>query len=262
MQEPSSSLSEPKARSERALSLVSLGLLALQAALDAPAFPRATLAVAAAAALVALLAARAAQGPARAVVALVACIVVAMRLGVVWQLAMVLALAAYAGLSRLAPALRPPEGWRAAGGLPKRWTALVGGVTPVALVGWLAFARPDLRDITGSELLQVSTPVLIAGGAVFAVLNATLEEVIWRGVLQPSLAAAWGARVAVVLQAASFGAQHAHGFPRGLLGVFLAGSWAVMLGLLRQRSRGLLAPVLAHIVADATIAALVIGMLR
>ena len=246
-------LSEPEARTGRALSLVSLGLLALQAALDPPAFPRATLAVAAAAALVALLAARAAQGPARAVAALVACIVVAMRLGVVWQLAMVLALAAYAGLSRLAPALRPPEGWRAAGELPKRWTALV---------GWLALARPDLRDITGSELLQVSTPVLLAGGAVFAVLNATLEEVIWRGVLQPSLTAAWGARVAVVLQAASFGAQHAHGFPRGLLGVFLAGSWAVMLGLLRQHARGLLAPVLAHIVADATIAALVIGMLR
>ncbi|WP_437817418.1 CPBP family intramembrane glutamic endopeptidase [Sorangium sp. So ce1078] len=262
MQEPTFALSQLDARTDRALSLVSLGLLALQAALDVREFPRATLAVAAAAVAAALLAARVARGPARPVAALAACVVVAMRLGVVWQLAMILALAGYGGLSRLVPALRPPEGWRAAGGLPKGWTALVGGVTPVALVGWLAIARPDLRDITGSELLQVSTPVLIAGGAVFAVLNATLEEAIWRGVLQPSLAAAWGARAAVALQAASFGAQHAHGFPRGLLGVFLAGSWAVMLGLLRQHSRGLLAPVLAHVVADATIAALVIGMIR
>jgi membrane protease YdiL (CAAX protease family) len=262
MQEPPPALPPPKALADRALCLASLGLWALQAALDARAFPRATLAIAAAAALTALLAARVARGPARAVAALAACVVAAMRLGVVWQLAMILALAAYYALSRIVPALRPPEGWGSAGGIPRRWTALVGGITPGALVAWLAIARPDLGDITGSELLRVSTPVLVAGGVVFAVLNATLEELLWRGVIQTSLAATWSPRAAVLLQAASFGAQHTHGFPRGLFGVLLAGTWGVMLGLLRQRARGLRAPVLAHVVADATIAALVIGMLR
>jgi uncharacterized protein len=65
-----------------------------------------------------------------------------------------------------------------------------------------------------------------------------------------------------VLQAGSFGLQHAHGFPRGVIGVALAGSWAVMLGVLRHRSRGLFAPTLAHVVADATIAVLVLTIVR
>ena len=44
------------------------------------------------------------------------------------------------------------------------------------------------------------------------------------------------------------------------IGVVLAGVWGGMLGLLRQRAGGLLAPVLAHIVADATIATILITL--
>jgi membrane protease YdiL (CAAX protease family) len=40
--------------------------------------------------------------------------------------------------------------------------------------------------------------------------------------------------------------------------VTLAGAWAIGLGWLRTKGGGLLAPMLAHIVADATIAAIVI----
>ena len=57
-----------------------------------------------------------------------------------------------------------------------------------------------------------------------------------------------------MLQATSFGVARAHGFPRGVTGVLLAGVWGYLLGLLRQRTGGLLAPVLAHVVADGTIA--------
>jgi hypothetical protein len=56
--------------------------------------------------------------------------------------------------------------------------------------------------------------------------------------------------------------MHVHGFPRGVSGVVLAGAWGGMLGKLRQRAGGLLAPVLAHIVADATIASIIILMAR
>ncbi len=82
---------------------------------------------------------------------------------------------------------------------------------------------------------------------------------IWRGVLQPALADAGGVAFAVVIQAASFGLHHAHGFPRGPIGVGLVFVWALMLGALRHRSRGVLAPLLAHLVADAVIAGIVIG---
>ena len=56
----------------------------------------------------------------------------------------------------------------------------------------------------------------------------------------------------------SFGLAHAHGFPRGVIGVVLAGSWAAMLGVLRHHTRGLAAPIVAHVVADATIATVVL----
>ena len=60
-------------------------------------------------------------------------------------------------------------------------------------------------------------------------------------------------------QALSFGVQRLHGFPRRPMGVLLATAWALMLGFLRDRSQGLWAPFLAHVVADATIAILVLG---
>ena len=253
---------------DRALTLAALVALGLHAALDVRVRPRATLAVALCTAALALVAARSLPARSRSaraspsICALAACLTVSVQTGLVWQGSMLLALAAYAVLGKLFPAIRPPEGWLGRGRL--RWgaIALVGGVTPGALTAWLALAHPDLRDITGSELLKVPFPVLVAGGVLFAFLNATLEETVWRGIFQRSLTEAWGPRAAVAIQALSFGAQHAHGFPRGLLGVGLAGAWGVMLGALRLYAGGLLAPVLAHVVADATIAILVIARLQ
>jgi membrane protease YdiL (CAAX protease family) len=100
--------------------------------------------------------------------------------------------------------------------------------------------------------------MLLLGAIAFAVLNAWMEELIWRGVFQTTLARVWGVPTAIGLQAVSFGVQHAHGFPRGAMGVVLAGSWAAMLGALRVHTRGLRAPVIAHVVADATIAVTVL----
>jgi membrane protease YdiL (CAAX protease family) len=171
---------------------------------------------------------------------------------------MLIAVVAFLALARAVPSLRPSASWRARGRVPIGWTALVGGVTPVALGSWVFLFRPDLSDVVGSYVPDFSLPILIVGAIGFAAVNATLEEVIWRGVMQDRLEPLFGARAAVALQAVSFGVQHFHGVPRGVVGVVLAGTWAAMLGVLRLHTRGLLAPIVAHVVADGVIATIVL----
>ena len=198
-------------------------------------------------------------GPGAAVALLAATVCSLAITGLPWQAVMPLAVLALALVARLRPPLgssRPPLGR-----IPLAGTVLCAAVTPVALVLWLRLAQPDVSDIL-SMVPDVGLPLLVLGGAAFALVNASFEELIWRGIFQSRLLDLVGAPWAIALQAASFGVAHAHGFPRGLVGVVLAGVWGAMLGVLRQRSGGLLAPVLAHIVADATIACLVIASAR
>ncbi|UJR78794.1 CPBP family intramembrane glutamic endopeptidase [Sandaracinus amylolyticus] len=195
----------------------------------------------------------------RAITSLVAVLAVVSWTGILWQPAMAIALGAFALLARSLPRLAPGPTWRARGEVPWLATLVVGGVTPIALVLWLVVMQPDLGDVLRTYVPD-ETPLalMIAGGVVFAIVNAALEELIWRGVLQDRLEALVGPVAAIVLQALSFGVAHAHGVPRGVVGVVLAGTWAVMLGALRRHARGLVAPVIAHVIADATIATIVL----
>src|SRR5262245_41212452 len=102
---------------DRALTLAALSALGLQAALDPRAHPRAALAVAAVAITLALWAIRAARKGA-AVTMLAACITSIAAFALIWQLTMLLALGLYYGLTRIAPALRPPPGMGARGRIP------------------------------------------------------------------------------------------------------------------------------------------------
>jgi membrane protease YdiL (CAAX protease family) len=198
----------------------------------------------------------------RSLCAMLASLAVAMQLPVLWQPAMLLALLGFVAAGRAVTGLRAPNTWRARGRVPLVWTLLVGGVTPVALFAWMILFRPDLRDVVGAYVPDLPLPVRIVGGVGFAVVNAALEELIWRGVLQDRLGPLFGARGAIALQALSFGVQHFGGVPRGIVGVILAGLWGVMLGMLRRHARGLLAPFLAHVVADATLAVIVLHFAR
>ena len=92
-----------------------------------------------------------------------------------------------------------------------------------------------------------------AAGIIFAVLNATLEEMVFRGVLFDAFSARWGLPAAVGGTAVLFGLAHLNGYPPGAVGACLAGVYGVALGLLRARVGGLALPVLAHVAADATI---------
>ncbi len=103
--------------------------------------------------------------------------------------------------------------------------------------------------------------VIALAGVAFSLLNAAVEEVVFRGVLLSALTDVLGVGVAVVLQALAFGVLHLHGVPSGPVGVVMAGAWGLLLGVMRVRSRGLLAPYVTHIAADATIVLLMLPVL-
>jgi membrane protease YdiL (CAAX protease family) len=249
-------------RGDQWFALLAIAALAAQA-VPGPAGPAAVrwVGVAFSVAL-ALVGAQFARAPAVSLACLAACIAVTQTFGVPWQVALAAALGAFVLLGRRFSCVRPSPGWRARGRVPLGWTLVAGGVTPFALAGWFLLARPDLSDVLDTYVPDVPLPVLLIGGVGFALVNAALEELSWRGVMQDRLIPLFGISGAILLQAASFGVQHAWGFPRGIEGVALAGGWAVLLGFLRQRSEGLLAPFVAHVVADATIAVIVLGLVR
>ncbi len=236
------------------VALVSLALLAASSLLPADQFFFADALIAGAAGLVlswALWRARTAAN-----IALVSSVICALHLtSLPWPLSLLIPLGLSHACAQFVPELRPV--WFTRGRVPLAATVVCGAVTPFALVTWLALAHADLSDLL-QQVPKAAPWLLVLGGVGFAALNASLEEWVWRGVIQTRIAALASERVAIGVQAVSFGVAHAHGFPRGASGMALAGIWALMLGLLRKRSSGLLAPTLAHFVADETIVVLLL----
>jgi len=184
--------------------------------------------------------------------------------GATWPLPLLVALGAWVLLVR-----RAPEGLALARwfprGRPDRVTwALTGAfvlVASVALVTWFRLVRPDVSDLS-QRVPHWPVMALILLGAAFSLANALAEELVYRGILFGALERAWGAWPALALQALAFGLAHFHGFPRGWLGVALATVYGLMTGILRWRSRGLVAPLVAHFVADATIFVILAALAR
>jgi membrane protease YdiL (CAAX protease family) len=243
---------------QRALCFVALALMAVSAAVG----PHRDISIRAApptlAALVAVFGLLH-PGPGAAVAVLGAAISIAAATGLAWQATMPIALAAFLFVLPARPALGPLR--EPVGRVPAWGTFACAAVTPVALAAWFVLFGADLGDIT-RRLRELGPTELALGAAGFVLVNAFCEELIWRGVIQSRLTALLPERDAIFVQAISFGAQHVHGFPRGAAGVVLASVWAIGLGMLRRSAGGLLAPILAHIVADATIAAIVIFWAR
>jgi membrane protease YdiL (CAAX protease family) len=236
---------------DRAVALFALGALGVASVAGSGPAAWAGAASAVAAALIP-------AGPqARRVSALAALIAVAARLIPLWQAAGLLACVGLVLIRRERPA-----GW-VAGSVPLGPTLAAAAVTPGALVGWYVLLQPDLGDVLDTYL-SIPAPgwALLLGALAFALVNAAVEEAIWRGVFQVELAPLVGPWAAVAAGALSFGLAHAHGFPRGPLGVAMVSVWGAMLGGLRLRSGGLLAPWLAHVVADVVIAAIVLWIAR
>jgi membrane protease YdiL (CAAX protease family) len=245
---------------ERALALVTLAIAASHAVV--PLGMGRWHVVATVLAVVTAVLARRASAPLRGLTEFLACFSASSHLPLPWQATMAISLAGYALVTRLLGEPWPSRALLQRGTVPIGWTCVVAGVTPVALVTWVMVLRPDLHDVVDRYLPNLPLPALLAGAFGFALVNAVLEELIWRGVIQDRLDPLFGPAMAIALQALSFGLQHAHGIPRGVVGVVLAGSWAVMLGMLRRHTRGLLAPFLAHVVADTVVASIVLFYAR
>jgi membrane protease YdiL (CAAX protease family) len=191
-------------------------------------------------------------------------VVAAMRLPLgPWPLPPAVGIVIYLAAVLPLRAFRGGVGWARVGRLDRNVLLLVLGSAAVAagaLVVWFEVVHPDVSDLL-RELPQVPAWQLVLLALVFSMANAAVEETIFRGLLLHALDAALGVGWApVVLQAAAFGMLHLHGFPRGWLGVGLATIYGLMMGVLRRRSGGMLAPWLGHVAVDAAIVGIMVGL--
>lgn len=183
-----------------------------------------------------------------------------------WPWKVLLPLAGYLGLVAFVPRLRRSCGWLRLGRFGAGEALLAGGLAVLGVVGlaaWVALAEPDLAPYRRS--LPVLSPWLLApAGAGFALLNAAMEEALFRGAILEALDRSLrrpGA--ALALQALLFGVLHyREGFPNGVLGVALTAAYGLGLGALRRASGGMVAPWLAHAGADMAVYALVVRSAR
>ena len=168
-------------------------------------------------------------------------------------------LAAWAVAAVSVPPLRRSVRWLRLGRMTRATWCLVGATgiaSGLALWLWFVLLRPDLHGLA-RRIPRWQGAALVAGGAAFALINAAMEEGVWRGVLMDGLDSVFGpGHVSVVVQAISFGLVHFHGIPNGWLGVAMATVYGVLLGYLRRLSNGMLAPFIAHVLADAAIFAM------
>jgi membrane protease YdiL (CAAX protease family) len=174
-----------------------------------------------------------------------------------WPLYLLVPLTIYAAVVLAAPPLRRSVHWVRTGrcdGTVLALTLTTIVTASAALLLWYGQYRhdTDLENL-GDQIPDWPLPCLLLAGVGFSVLNAVLEEIIFRGVLYEALVDGYGPLAAVCIQAIAFGVVHAHGFPRGVIGVAMATLYGLVLGVLRQRSGGLVAPLVAHVFADATI---------
>jgi|GEM_PF-6000778 len=159
------------------------------------------------------------------------------------------------------PTLREHLHWLRRGEFSRRVVALTAVLvagSAAALVLWATIGERDFTTFR-AFIPSVSVPLLIAYGVLFASANAIFEEFLARALLYDGFAALTG-RVApaIVAQALVFAFWHFNGFPGGWIGVIMVFVWSLLLGELRHLSRGMVAPLVAHFFADATIAVILL----
>ncbi len=176
------------------------------------------------------------------------------------QLSFAVAIGVYIILLSFSRRLRPINPWWLRGTFGKEVIFLCVATTVVAgiaLLGWYVFTKPDIKDLIDSFLPKAAPWVLIIGGILFSILNAFVEEFAFRGVLTFGLESHFGKYISLVIQAVAFGTYHINGFPRGAFGVVLAAIYGIMIGAVRLRSKGMLAPWIAHVFTDIIIVCIV-----
>jgi membrane protease YdiL (CAAX protease family) len=171
-----------------------------------------------------------------------------------WPWYLLLPLLAYAGIALAFPPLRrtaPRLTVGRLGGRPLACAAALTVSTSAVLIGFHALFRPDVTHLAAQ--LPVAAFGLIVAGICFSVVNAALEEFVFRGVLWELIADERNNGVAFAATTLVFGVCHLRGYPPGPLGAVLAGLYGLALGLLRWWTGGLGLAVGCHVCADATI---------
>jgi uncharacterized protein len=152
--------------------------------------------------------------------------------------------------------LRRSIGWLKIGRL-----TLASSVVTLAVIGvviTVLFLIP--QDRFPREFAQVLPFRAVSGvfvsGVLFALINATVQEIVFRGVLFNSLESIWGRWIAILVSAFIFGLGHLLAVKSRMLGAGLASlamDFGVALGFLRAWSGGLVLPIVAHVAADLTV---------
>ncbi len=176
-----------------------------------------------------------------------------------WPFLWVAPLALYLALVGFIPPLRATFArWRfgRVSPLTVGSAAFIAVSTVATLAAFHHIAHPDVSGYR--TMLPVQWFGGIVGTAVvFPLLNAALEEIVFRSVLFDSVSSLWGNAVAVFVSAAFFGYGHMQGYPPGALGAVLAGVFGLVIGWLRVVSGGIGLCWLVHVAADATILILI-----
>jgi uncharacterized protein len=180
----------------------------------------------------------------------------------IWPAPGAVALLALAALAWFAPSWRAERRWLVRGRIDRPVIGLVIGsvvIASTALFVWYVTLHSDVSDIRRAMLPPYPAWMLILGGVAFSMVNAAVEEALFRGLLLDVLDRALGTGVsALLVQAGAFGLLHIHGFPRGLVGVALAAVYGLMMGILRRRSGGMLAPWIGHVATDVAIVSILV----
>jgi membrane protease YdiL (CAAX protease family) len=130
-------------------------------------------------------------------------------------------------------------------GFGVRWRhwSLVGAAMGLGAIAWCALSLALGGRLTAT---QEFAGIVTLGGMAVTLAQVSAEEMLFRGAIQPAIGRVAPPLAAIAGTAAAFALLHlagAWGAPRTALNIFLAGCW---LGLLAERSHGLVAPVAAH----------------
>jgi membrane protease YdiL (CAAX protease family) len=179
-----------------------------------------------------------------------------------WPFHLLVPLLVYGAAVIVIAPLRRTVGWLRAGGCGatiRKMVAAIVVLSVAALILWTIGTQPNLAQHLA---MMPGMPVFIYPLAAigFACLNAAMEEILFRGIMLEALDRTLGETFwPVGIQSAAFAALHYRGgFPNGLLGVVMVFVYGLMLGTVRRRARGMLAPWIAHVVADLTIFAILV----
>jgi hypothetical protein len=172
-----------------------------------------------------------------------------------WPLIWIVPLGGYFLMPVFVPRLRGSMTWLRAGKVSGVSIAAVVGImvlTSLALVVFNAIAKPDMASGRAGFPIERFGGLVLAG-IIFTIVNATLEELVFPGVLFDAIRSQWNAWVTLIATSVLFGLGHLHGYPPGLWGAIMAVGFGFATGVLRVWTGGLALPIVAHMGADATI---------